>query len=114
MCLIEVVAAGHPVEVGAETGDAAYFRDLGFGLRIEEHDLHAEHLAAREAGRATFFVEGRRYYSVDLLSLDGRLIAHQYGHGETIEDALRRARKRFESEQRSRNASSGEAKIAAA
>ena len=84
----------------AEADDAAYFRNLGLDLRIEAHDLHAEHMAAGEPGRASFFAEGREYYCVDLLSGDGRVIAHRYGCGDTAAAALARSRQRFESEQR--------------
>jgi len=36
---------------------------------------------------------------VDLLSLDGRLIQGGYGSGNTAEDAMLRARQRYEQEQ---------------
>lgn len=78
---------------------ATYLKSLGFDLRIEERDLHAEYMAAGEPGRASFFVEGRTYYCVDLLR-DGGVVALRYAQGETVDDALRDARRRFRSEQR--------------
>ena len=77
-----------------------FFSDLGFGLRIEAHSLHAKYMAKREPGRASFFVEGRTYQCVDLLRGDGTVLAPQYGVGETVEEALARAQSRFLSEQR--------------
>jgi hypothetical protein len=77
----------------------AYFRDHGFDVRIEERNLHAEHIARGEPGRASFFVEHRPYHCIDLVR-DGAIVAEQYAQGETIEDALIRARRRFVSEQR--------------
>jgi hypothetical protein len=56
-------------------------------------------MAKGEPGRASFFVEKRRYYCVDLLSRDGRVIAPRYAHPETPEDALVQAKKRYASEQ---------------
>jgi hypothetical protein len=76
----------------------AYFRDRGLDVRIEQRDLHAEHLARDEAGRASFFVKNRSYHCVNLLR-DGAIVAEQYAHGETADDALLRARQRFGSEQ---------------
>jgi len=86
--------------VTAEADDpATYFKSLGFDLRIEQRDLHAEYMATGEPGRASFFVEGRRYYCIDLLR-DGGIVAPRYSQGETVDDALGRAQRRFRSEQR--------------
>lgn len=84
----------------AEPDPTKFFRDLGFDLQFGEHDLHAEHMARGEPGRASFFAEGRTYYCVDLLRRDGSILATRYGYGETVEEALARARSRFLSEQR--------------
>jgi hypothetical protein len=75
-----------------------YFRSRGFEVRIVERDLHSEHMAAGEPGRASFFAEGRRYFCVDLLR-NGQVVAPLYAHGETVEAALTRARERYGSEQ---------------
>ncbi len=52
----------------AEVEDpTTYFKDRGLDVRIEEHDLHTELMASADTGRASFFVEGRIYFCVDLL-----------------------------------------------
>ena len=76
-----------------------YLKNLGFDVKIEERDLHAEYMAAGEPGRASFFVEGRTYYCVDLLR-GGGIVAPRYASGETAQEALERARSRFASEER--------------
>lgn len=94
----------HDAEVAAGRNEQPddprkYFNDLGFQIRVEGRDLHAECLASGEVGRATFFVAGRTYYCVDLLRGD-RVVAPSYGYGETVDTALARAKARFESDQR--------------
>ena len=83
---------------GALDDDLAYFRERGDDVRIEERDLHALHMARGEPGQASFFAEGRSYHVVDLLR-SGRVVAPAYGVGETPEDALAGARRRYGSEQ---------------
>jgi hypothetical protein len=78
--------------------EAEYFAERGFALEIEQRDLHAEHVSRGDTGRASFFVEGRRYYCVHLLR-DGVAVARDYAHGETADAALAAARRRFGSEQ---------------
>ena len=83
----------------SDDGDVlAYFEDRGFELQIVERDLHAELMARGEPGRASFFAANRSYYCVNLLR-GGAIVAERYADGETIEDALTRARRRFGSEQ---------------
>ena len=60
----------------------AYLQDLRFEVRIEERDLHAEHMAAGEPGRASFFVAGRTYYCIDLVR-NGGVVARRYAYGES-------------------------------
>ena len=78
--------------------DAEYFATRGFALEVEQRDLHAEHICRGEPGRASFFVEGRRYYCVHLLR-DGQVAARGYAHGETAAASMTAARRRFGSEQ---------------
>jgi hypothetical protein len=78
--------------------DLAYFRERGYEVRFEQRDLHATHMALGEPGQASFFAEGRQYHVVDLLR-GGRVVAPAYGVGETREDAVGGARRRYESEQ---------------
>lgn len=75
-----------------------YFRSKGFGVAVEERDLYAEAITQGTPGRASFFKEGRRYYCVTLLR-QGAVVAKDYAHGETPDDALREARRRYASEQ---------------
>jgi hypothetical protein len=82
----------------ADESPTDYFETRGLELRVEERNLHADLMAEGETGRATFYVEGQRYYCVDLCR-DGATIARQYGIGETREAALDEARRRFASEQ---------------
>src|SRR3954454_3727819 len=94
-----VVRVMHTVRVSDESDeDLAFFRGRGYEVRFEQRDLHAEHMGRGEPGRATFFAEGHRYYCIDLLR-DGRVVAPRYGYGETPEQALLSARRRYESEQ---------------
>lgn len=75
-----------------------YFRRRGFDVRIEERDLHADHMARGEPGRAAFYADGRTYFLVDLVR-DGETIAPHYADGDTVESALMAAKRRFGSEQ---------------
>jgi hypothetical protein len=68
-------------------GAVAYFTTGGFEVRVEEHDLRAEHIARGEPGRASFFAEGRMYYCVDLVR-DGKTVVRQYAHADTAAVAL--------------------------
>lgn len=72
-----------------------FFRSRGYEVRIEERDLHSEHIARGEPGRASFFVEGRHYFCVDLIQ-DGSVVVQDLGQAETASVALGRARRRFE------------------
>lgn len=83
---------------GALDDDLGYFRERGYDVRIEERDLHALHMARGEPGQASFFAEGRSYHVVDLLR-SGRVVAPAYGVGETPQEALAGARRRYGSEQ---------------
>lgn len=76
----------------------AYFGSRGFEVTLDERDLYAELLARGEPGRASFFRQGQTYHCLSLLR-DGAVVARDYAHGETREDALREARRRFSSEQ---------------
>ena len=78
---------------------AEYFADRGFDLEVEPRDLHAEHVSRGELGRASFFVEGRRYWCVHLVR-DGQVVARDYANGESANSAMAAARRRFGSEQR--------------
>ena len=73
----------------------AFFRRRGIGVRIEERDLHAEHMAKGEPGRASFYVEGRNYHCVTLLREDGSVLFEDFARGETADSALLRARSRY-------------------
>jgi hypothetical protein len=75
-----------------------YFEAHGFEVTIEERDLYGDHMARGDPGRATFYVEGQRYFCVDLCR-DGATIARHYGIGETPDAALENAKRRFGSEQ---------------
>ena len=79
-------------------GPEDYFRARGYEIQVEERDLHAEYMAAGEPGRASFFAENRRYYCVNLMR-SGGIVASNYAHGETLDDALKEARRRYGSEQ---------------
>jgi hypothetical protein len=70
----------------------------GYGVRVTERDLHSEHVAAGDSGRASFYVAGRRCFCVDLIR-DGAVVAERYAEGSSREDALLAARRRFGSEQ---------------
>ena len=89
---------GQSAYVPDNAGDLAYFRQRGFDVSVEERDVHAEYMASGNPGRATFYAEGRRYYCVDL-TREGSVVARHYADGESIEEALQRARQRFSSEQ---------------
>jgi hypothetical protein len=80
------------------SADAEFFAQRGFELQIEARYLFAEHVAQGEHGRASFFVDGRLYYCVQVLG-GGRVIAHDYAYGETVDEALAAARRRYGSEQ---------------
>ena len=75
-----------------------YFEDRGFEVRVEERDLHAELMAAGKPGQASFFAAGRSYHCVNLLR-GGAVVVERYAQGETVEDALIRAMRRYGSEQ---------------
>ena len=85
-------------EVVPDEPPEQYFRERGFDLIVREVDLHAQYMASGEPGRASFFQEGRRYFSIDLVR-DGTVVGPDYAHGETVAEAIRRARIRFGSEQ---------------
>jgi len=78
--------------------DEEFFAERGFTLAVELRELHAEHVSRGDLGRASFFVDGRRYYCVHLLR-DGVAIARDYSYGETADAAMATARRRFGSEQ---------------
>lgn len=67
-------------------------------MAIEELELHAEHVARGEPGKASFYVAGRRYAVVHLVR-GGEVLVASYGIGESPDDALRSARRRYRSEQ---------------
>ena len=79
-------------------GDSEYFRERGFDVALSNRDLHAEHLAQGEPGRASYFRAGQNYVCVDLLR-NGVVVASNYASGETAEAALVAARRRYGSEQ---------------
>jgi hypothetical protein len=76
----------------------AYFEDRGFGFRMEGRELHAELIAKGESGRASFFRECATYQCVHL-TRGGRVVAPDYAYGETREEALADARRRYRREQ---------------
>lgn len=78
-----------------------YFSSCGLEVRLEERDLHAEYVASGEPGRATFFVEGRSYVCVSLVSRGGAVWT-DYATGESEDAALRAARRRHGTEQGTR------------
>jgi hypothetical protein len=72
----------------------SFFAERGFVPVLSERDLHAEHLASGEPGRASFYVKGRRYFCVDLMR-ENVLVAARYSAGESADDALRSAMRRY-------------------
>lgn len=72
-----------------------FFHARGLEVRIGEHDLHAEHVARGEPGRASFYAEGQSYFCVDLLRDDGSLFMSDFACGETVEAALDAAQRRY-------------------
>ena len=81
----------------AETPEE-YFPSRGFDVQVEERDLHAEHMVGGEPGRASFFAPNRRYACIHFVR-EGRVMVRDYAHGETVTEALTRARQRYRSEQ---------------
>jgi hypothetical protein len=89
----------HAVRVSdADLDPVDYFARQGYDVRITERELHDEHVAAGQPGRASFYVAGRRYFCVDLLR-DQATVVERYAEGATREAALQAARRRFGSEQ---------------
>ena len=64
-----------------------FFADQGYEVKIEQRNLHAEHLARGEGGRASFFAPGVEYFCVSL-ERDGVVVWPDVAQDRTIEAAL--------------------------
>lgn len=64
-----------------------FFAGQGYGVRVEQRELHAEHLARGEVGRASFFARGVEYFCVSL-ERDGVVVWPDVAHGRTFDAAL--------------------------
>lgn len=80
-----------------EQGDvAAWFEARGLVVRVSDTDYSNE-VRSNPWGRKASSRD--HHVWVDLLAADGRLIQRGYGSGVSADDALRRARQRYQQEQ---------------
>jgi hypothetical protein len=96
------LGSAHSVRYGLDTvddeGPDAYFASRGYETSVHERSLHDEFMAAGDPGRASFYVAGRSYRCVDLLRA-GEVVARDYAHGASTEDAIANAMRRHRSQQ---------------
>jgi hypothetical protein len=64
-----------------------FFAAEGYGVKVEQRNLHAEHLAHGDGSRASFFAPGVEYFCVSL-ERDGVVVWPDVAHDRTVEAAL--------------------------
>jgi len=74
----------------------AWFSARGFSVRVSDHD-YSEDVRSSPFGRDGLTRD--HHVWVDLLASDGHLMQGGYGSGDTPDDAMKRARERYQQEQ---------------